>query len=123
MTPKFWTVNGLSTELGLDRRSLATRLATTPPDSQVQGRSAWLMKTALAALGQPTRTAQSDLDRERARLAKEQADGHELKNAQLRGELLPADEVVAGWQNAIGVAPGPCCWAYRRHRPGHWSWP
>src|SRR4051794_22604058 len=104
MTPKLWTVNGLSTELGLDRRSLASRLATTPGDSQVQGRPAWLLKTALAALGQPTRAPRSELDQERARLAKEQADGHELKNATLRGELLPADEVVAGWQAAIGRA-------------------
>src|SRR4051794_18118536 len=44
------------------------------------------------------------LDAERARLAKEQADGHELKNAALRGELLPAAEVVAGWQAAVGRA-------------------
>jgi phage terminase Nu1 subunit (DNA packaging protein) len=104
MTPRLWTVNGLATELGLDRRSLASRLATTPADSQVQGRPAWLMKNALVALGQPTRAPRSELDQERARLAKEQADGHELKNAALRGGLLPAEEVVAGWQAAIGRA-------------------
>jgi phage terminase Nu1 subunit (DNA packaging protein) len=100
MTPRLWTVNGLSVELGLDRRSLATRLATTPPDSQVQGRSAWRLTTALAALGTPTRS-RSELDQERARLAKEQADGHELKNATLRNELIPTDVVVQSWQNAI----------------------
>jgi terminase small subunit / prophage DNA-packing protein len=57
----------------------------------------------LGALGQSTRP-QSELDVERARLAREQADGHALKNAALRGELLPADEVVAGWQASIGRA-------------------
>src|SRR3954464_630052 len=103
MTPRLWTVNGLAVELGHDRRSLAARLALVPRDAQVQGNPAWLLKTALATLGQPTRTS-SDLDRERTRLAKEQADGHELKNAQLRGDLLPADEVVAGWAAAIGRA-------------------
>jgi hypothetical protein len=103
MSPKFWTVNGLSVELGLDRRSLAVRLASTPPDSEIQGRPAWLLRTVLGALGQATRP-QSELDVERARLAREQADGHALKNAALRGELLPADEVVAGWQAAIGRA-------------------
>src|SRR3954451_13323683 len=100
MPPRFWTVTALSTELGLDRRSLAVRLAATLPDSEVQGRPAWRLRTVLAALGQPTPAAQSDLDRDRARLAREQADGHELRNAQLRGELLPAAEVVAGWQAA-----------------------
>ena len=34
-----------------------------------------------------------DLTAERARLAKEQADAQSIKNSQLRGELLPADEV------------------------------
>ena len=43
-----------------------------------------------------------DIGAERARLAKEQADAQALKNAAMRSELLPADEVVAGWQDAIG---------------------
>lgn len=43
-----------------------------------------------------------DLNKERGRLAKEQADHQALKNAALRLELLPADEVIAGWQAAIG---------------------
>lgn len=36
-----------------------------------------------------------DLNAERARLAKEQADAQELKNAQLRGELVPAGDQEA----------------------------
>ena len=42
-----------------------------------------------------------DLNQERAKLAREQRVGHELKNATSRGELLPAAEVVEGWQAAI----------------------
>jgi phage terminase Nu1 subunit (DNA packaging protein) len=45
-----------------------------------------------------------DLDAERARLAKEQADAQELRNAVARGELIPADQVIEGWRNAIGRA-------------------
>ena len=45
-----------------------------------------------------------DLNAERARLAREQADAQELKNRVSRGELLPAEEVVAGWEAAIGRA-------------------
>jgi hypothetical protein len=43
-----------------------------------------------------------DLNAERARLAKEQADAQELKNRQTRGELVPADEVEGVWQAAAG---------------------
>lgn len=45
-----------------------------------------------------------DASAEKARLLKEQADHAALKNAQLRAELLPAAEVVEGWQAAIGRA-------------------
>jgi phage terminase Nu1 subunit (DNA packaging protein) len=43
-----------------------------------------------------------DLNAERARLAKEQADAQELKNRVSRGELLPASEVEGLWQSAAG---------------------
>lgn len=40
-------------------------------------------------------------EREEARLKKEQADNFELKNAKLRKELLPIDEVVRVWSEQI----------------------
>jgi phage terminase Nu1 subunit (DNA packaging protein) len=43
-----------------------------------------------------------DLNAERARLAKEQADGQSLKNSVARGELLPAENVENAWMAAIG---------------------
>src|SRR5688500_17355403 len=42
-----------------------------------------------------------DKEREEARLKKEQADHFELKNAKLRKELLPIDEVVRVWSEQI----------------------
>lgn len=42
-----------------------------------------------------------DLTTERARLAKEQADGHELKNAVARRELVAREEVVRGWADIL----------------------
>jgi phage terminase Nu1 subunit (DNA packaging protein) len=42
-----------------------------------------------------------DLTSQRARLAKEQADEKELKNAVLRGELLPAAQVEATWSDFL----------------------
>lgn len=48
-----------------------------------------------------TKAAELDLDRERARLAAEQADGHSLKNAQMRGDLVSAEEVVREWMDVL----------------------
>lgn len=45
-----------------------------------------------------------DLTEQRARLAKEQADGQEIKNAQLRGELVSAVEVARQWEDMIRTA-------------------
>src|SRR3982751_1377516 len=45
-----------------------------------------------------------DLNVERAKLAREQREGHALKNAVSRGELIPAADVVEGWQSAIARA-------------------
>jgi phage terminase Nu1 subunit (DNA packaging protein) len=59
----------------------------------------WLAQRALAAAGLKKPL---DLESERARLAREQADAQELKNAQARGELLPANEVEGLWQSAAG---------------------
>lgn len=40
-----------------------------------------------------------DLTQERARLAREQADGQELKNKQTRGDLVAREDVTRGWQD------------------------
>jgi len=42
-----------------------------------------------------------DLTQERARLASEQADGHALKNATARRELIPAVEVETTWRGVL----------------------
>jgi hypothetical protein len=41
---------------------------------------------------------------QKVRLVRAEADKVALQVARLRGELLPADEVVSGWQAAIGRA-------------------
>jgi terminase small subunit / prophage DNA-packing protein len=63
----------------------------------------WLARQALveAGLQKPL-----DLEKERARLAKAQADAQELKNAQAEGQLLPANEVEGLWQLAAGRCRG-----------------
>jgi phage terminase Nu1 subunit (DNA packaging protein) len=61
----------------------------------------WIVEQEVKAAGfEPV--AKLDLNAERARLAREQADGQAMKNEVARGELMPAEDVVAGWQAAIG---------------------
>src|SRR5215218_6884863 len=50
MRPRLWSLNGLATELGRDRRTMAKVLAATPPDGRLNGHSAWFLATALKAL-------------------------------------------------------------------------
>jgi len=62
----------------------------------------WLVGLALSTVsGEPDETA-PEIVQQRARLYREQADNVALKNQVARGELLPAGEVISGWQAAIG---------------------
>jgi phage terminase Nu1 subunit (DNA packaging protein) len=67
------------------------------------------------AIGRGGEPAIASATAERGRLAKEQADNMALKNAALRGELLPEADVVARWssilrrvQAGVLAAPGRC---------------
>jgi hypothetical protein len=50
MRPRLWSLNGLATELGRDRRTMGKVLATSPADGKLSGHPAWLLTTALRAL-------------------------------------------------------------------------
>jgi phage terminase Nu1 subunit (DNA packaging protein) len=55
----------------------------------------------LVAAGRGGETAVLDLAAERARLAKEQADGQALKNAVARRELVAVEDVQRGWADIL----------------------
>jgi phage terminase Nu1 subunit (DNA packaging protein) len=56
-----------------------------------------------AAAGRGNGTEPTEQSIARARLAKAQADAAELKNAQRRGDLVPASEVEQEWSGALRV--------------------
>lgn len=57
MTRQLWTLNGLATELGKDRRTLGRALRHVPADGTTRGGyQGWFMETALRAL---SRTGQA----------------------------------------------------------------
>ena len=57
-------------------------------------REAYIKHLRGVASGHKPENSDLDLTEERARLAREQADGHALKNAELRGELVRLDAVA-----------------------------
>src|SRR5690349_15305615 len=51
MTKRVFSINGLATETGRDRRTIAAALARVPPDGEVKGgHPGWFLSTALSAL-------------------------------------------------------------------------
>jgi hypothetical protein len=66
MRPQLWTISGLATELGADRRTVAAKLAGVPPDGTVHGHPAWRMRAAMAATA-PAGGGGPDLPAARAR--------------------------------------------------------
>lgn len=66
-----------------------------------------VISAGVAALAKQQRSGDGeelDLTAERARLAKEQADAQEMKNAITRGELVPQTDIVAGMQVSFAYA-------------------
>ncbi|MEM0906180.1 MAG: hypothetical protein AAGJ94_02370 [Pseudomonadota bacterium] len=76
---------------------------TYPLVENVQSYTAHLREVAAGRGGE---AATASLTAERARLAREQADEKALKNASLRGELIPAEEVKARWVDVAARVRG-----------------
>ena len=64
-------------------------------------RLAYLSHLRGVAAGHQSKDGSLDLTEERAKLAREQTETAALKNAESRGELVPADEVRSYWANQI----------------------
>lgn len=102
MRPKLHSLSALATELGLDRRTIAKRLATVPPDGRISGHDAWLLATAWPALLAAERgPSASTAEDERRRLVAAQADLAELRLARERGEYLHRDDVRRAWETTF----------------------
>ena len=61
MTRQLWTLNGLATELGKDRRTLGRALRHVPADGTTRGGyQGWFMETALRALSDKGQASDED---------------------------------------------------------------
>ncbi|WP_035484883.1 hypothetical protein [Geminicoccus roseus] len=88
----------------MNHRTVARRLARVEPAGKNEhGAPVYLLVDAVRPILkiEDDRAPAADLNAERTRLTKAQADKAELELALRRGELLPAEDVVAGWEAAI----------------------
>ena len=104
--PENVTAAQLGRAVGLSERAVAGRKLDGRLPAHAGGGIALapILRAGIASLASGHRThagAGLDLTAERARLAKEQADAMEMRNAATRGELIPRAEVVAGMQGAL----------------------
>lgn len=84
----------------LKKRGIAVHLGHNAYDlEETVRRYVTHLRGVAANWGEPDQAAQ--LTAERARLAKEQADAHALKNAKARGELLDAEDVARAWEDTL----------------------
>jgi hypothetical protein len=98
-----WTINRLSDETGLDRRTLKKILQNTAPND-VDGKSEFYKLAdfvkALREYDKPKgEGSEGDLIRERTRLTAADADIREVERALLKGEVIKTDVFIAGLQN------------------------
>ncbi|MEM6677321.1 MAG: hypothetical protein AAF675_05565 [Pseudomonadota bacterium] len=57
MTPKLWSISALAVEFGMDRRTVAQRLADVPPRGKLSGSPAWRLEDAACVLAKRPRAA------------------------------------------------------------------
>ena len=95
MTPQAWSVNGLATELGLDRRTVAKRLALVTPHSLASdGSPRWRLNDAIKALFEIGGSRQRiDLDEARQRKLAAEAQLAELELARQQGLVVAIEDV------------------------------
>ena len=85
---------------GLVKRGIAVKLGHDAYDLTASTR-AYLEHLRGTASGRGGEEQVLTLTGERARLARAQAEAAELKNAQTRGELVKADQVVTEWRGIL----------------------
>jgi len=61
MQPQTWSISGLAVELGMDRRTLAKRLAHVPPVTGTGRRKRWRLADVLAELNRHERLSHQHL--------------------------------------------------------------
>lgn len=95
MTAKLWSVNGLATELDIDRRTLAKKLSGIEPDGEQRGNPAWKMRTAIDAIYGKSSSEPNAIEVEKLAIMRAKRRSLELSNERREGA-----EAEFAWQEA-----------------------
>ena len=106
MQAKLWTISELSVELDVDRRTMAKRLEGLDPEESETDKAGrehrrYRLAAVVAHLMGAAGAGALNLDDERARLAKEQADRAAMDNEVRRGELLDQEQIGPALERAM----------------------
>jgi phage terminase Nu1 subunit (DNA packaging protein) len=96
-----WTINRLSTETGLDRRTLKKWLEKSEPADFDGDAPLYHLATLIEAMRARESEGASNLETEKTRLTKAQADQAELNLAMARNEVLPTDVSFQACSNVL----------------------
>jgi hypothetical protein len=100
VTAQLWIVAGLSTELALNAQTVGKIVVKFRPYRAVKGRNAYLMANVVRAM--QARAVSIEQERgalidARTRLTLPRAKAEELKQHELDGELIPAEQIEEAW--------------------------
>lgn len=99
-----WTINGLSVELAIDRRTLGKRLSGLQPFREDGRYKYYLMADVHKHLSAAKGSGEErTIEEEKRRLTTAQADKTELEVETMRGTLIPADQVESVWMNMVSA--------------------
>lgn len=101
MTPKLWSISALSVELGMDRRTVAKKIAAVKPAEEGSSGKLYRLADVLQAMATAAVADQRPADFEDAKTRKMTADAvlAEIEVAKVRGQVVDVDvmaKAVAG---------------------------
>jgi hypothetical protein len=114
LTPKLWSLNALSVELGVNIRTIGAALSKVPADGTIEGKhSGWYMLSTLEALGCRLNVRGHNLNgrtnghastgdayyESRTMLARERAKLLQMRRREAEGELLPISTLASELRN------------------------
>lgn len=100
---QLWSVNGLSVEFKIDRRTVAKRIESVPPAKKDARGNYWRLADVAGLLVQSSeRVPGSQADDEARKIAAE-ADIAEMKAGTMRGDLVSAEEVGVELDRAVAA--------------------
>lgn len=99
---QLWTVNALSVEFKIDRRTVAKRIESVPPAKKDAKSAYWRISDVAALLVQSERFSGSQAEDEARKVAAE-ADIAEMKAGAMKGDLVSAEAMGVEIDRAVAA--------------------